>query len=211
MNLLDCNHHGADACNEIFVVEGLSAAANVRRGRDANTQAVLALQGKPVNAAKANPGRVDKDEQLQALTQALGCGLDNDLTLSNLRYRRINLLFDPDADGIHCGALVQIFMHLRMAELLHAKKVTAIRAPLFRLVVPGQSAPVYAYSEKHRQNISDHFEQKGMTNVKITRFKGVASLDIPLLRESCLERKTRREHLLQVEDTAQAVRVFGGK
>ena len=211
MNLLDCNQGSADVYTEIFVVEGLSAAANVRRGRKAKTQAVLALQGKPVNAAKANKSRIDKDEQLQALTKALGCGRGNDLDITKLRYQRINFLFDPDADGIHCGALVQIFIHQLMTELLHAEKIALIRAPLLRMLVPGQTKPVYAYSEQHYQKICEHFEQQGINNYQSTRFKGVASLDIPLLRESCLEMKTRREHILQFEDAAMAVSIFGGK
>ena len=85
MKLHDSKHHSPEVDNEIFV-EGLSAAANVRRGRDTNAQAILALQGKPVNAAKASRSHVQKHIELQALQSAIGCGTSAELDLEATRY-----------------------------------------------------------------------------------------------------------------------------
>lgn len=208
MSFYDCTQHGPQVDNELIVVEGLSAADNIKRGRDATTQAVLAMQGKPINAAKASATRVHNDLQLQALTQALGCGTANHFDLSLFRYQRLVLLMDPDADGIHCGALLQIFLQQYLPALIDAGKLMMVRAPLREITVPGHGTAVYAYSEHHYQKLCEHFEQQGIGGYSSKRFKGVASLDVPLLRASCLHRATRQEQLLTRDDTAMAVRVF---
>lgn len=209
MNLQDCKHHGPDIDNELIVVEGLSAAANVRRGRNSDTQAILALQGKPVNAAKASRARVEKNIELQALSSTIGCGTLEEIDLAATRYRRIVLLFDPDADGIHCGALVQIYLHHYMPQLVESGKVFVVRAPLLELTIPGHADAVHAYSEQHYQKLLAHLEQQNIKGHTSQRYKGVASLSVELLREKCLNHATRNLQLLSQEDVALAVQVFG--
>jgi len=208
MNFQDCKCHGPNTDNELIVVEGLSAAANVRRARNADTQAVLALQGKPVNAAKASQARVESSIELQALKSAIGSGTQAQQQLEATRYKRIALLFDPDADGIHCGALVQIYLHQYMPKLVDAGKLSLLRAPLFELTVPGFAEPLHAYSEQHYQKLLSHFKQNGISGYSSQRFKGVASLSVELLRAKCLERATRKEQPLGLQDTAIALRIF---
>lgn len=209
MNLQDCKLHGPDIDNELIVVEGLSAAANVRRGRNSDTQAILALQGKPVNAAKASRARVEKNIELQALSSTIGCGTLEEIDLSATRYKRIVLLFDPDADGIHCGALVQIYLHHYMPQLIESGKVSVVRAPLLELTIPGHADAVHAYSEQHYQKLLAHLEQQNIKGHTSQRYKGVASLSVELLREKCLDQATRDLQLLSLKDAALAVSVFG--
>jgi DNA gyrase subunit B/topoisomerase-4 subunit B len=209
MNLQDCKHHSPDIDNELIVVEGLSAAANVRRARDADTQAILALQGKPVNAAKTSRARVENSAELQALKSTIGCGTAEDLNLADTRYKRIVLLFDPDADGIHCGALVQIYLHRYMPQLIDSGRVAIVRAPLLELIIPGHAEPVHAYSESHYQKLLAHLEQQNIKGYTSQRYKGVASLSVKLLREKCLDHAKRNLQLLNMKDAALAVSVFG--
>ena len=209
MNLQDCKHHGPDIDNELIVVEGLSAAANVRRSRNSDTQAILALQGKPVNAAKATRARVESSVELLALESAIGCGTLENLDLAATRYTRIVLLFDPDADGIHCGALVQIYLHRYMPQLIDSGTVSVVRAPLIELTIPGHAEPVHAYSEQHYQKLLTHLAQQNIKGHTSQRYKGVASLSVELLREKCLEPATRNLQTLSQKDTAMAMQVFG--
>jgi len=111
--LVDCLRHGPHSGAELFLVEGDSAANSVTAARDTLFQAVLPMQGKPMNAGKASASRLAGNNWLQTLFQSLGCGTGNDFNMDALRYERVMLLFDPDADGIHCGALMLIcFEHL---------------------------------------------------------------------------------------------------
>ncbi len=211
MILHDCKLHGPEVDNELFVVEGVSAAANVKRACDEKFQAVLALQGKPVNAAKASRARVEKHPGLQVLRSALGCGMDEHFNLKMLRYKRVILLFDPDADGIHCSALVQIFLQQFMPKLLAAEKVHLVRAPLFAVSLSkGTEEPIIAYSQNHYDKVCEHLVQTYGVNYQTTRFKGVASLSVSLLRKTCLIDESRKAQVLSSQDALLAVRVFGG-
>ena len=64
------------------------------------------------------------------LADALGTGWGAHFRLEGLRYQRLLLLMDPDADGIHCGALLTLFLFRWMRPLIDHGHVVNIRAPL---------------------------------------------------------------------------------
>ena len=70
VTLIESQRHGAGC--ELFLVEGESAAGAVAAVRDARTQAVLACQGKPLNAWRATPARVAAYPLYPQLASALG-------------------------------------------------------------------------------------------------------------------------------------------
>lgn len=207
MDFHDCKQHRPSVDQELFLVEGLSAADNIRRSRDANSQAIFALQGKPINAAKATLSRVQKHAELRGLVEVLGCGVGDNFDLTGLRYKRIVLLFDPDADGIHCGALVQIFMQKHMPKLIADSKVVLVRAPLFQITLQNRADPVLAYSQAHYDKITEYLTQND-EKYQTTRFKGVASLSVELVRSSCLSVDTRKSQVLTTQDALLALKMF---
>ena len=50
----DCIQHGLGSGAELFIVEGDSAAGAVANLRNAQTQAVLPMQGEPLNALQVS-------------------------------------------------------------------------------------------------------------------------------------------------------------
>ncbi len=128
LKLEDCTGNGAGT--ELFIVEGDSAASIVCRVRDERFQAVLPMQGKPLNAYRATPKKVVTNPWFAALTDAIGTGIGDDFALKKIRFARIVLLMDPDADGIHCGALLLMFFYRWMRPLLEAGHIAMARAPL---------------------------------------------------------------------------------
>ena len=76
-NLVDCLEADAKKSGvqrELIIVEGESAAKSVVRVRDPRYQAVLPMQGKPMNATKASPASVRRNDLFVALLAALGFG-----------------------------------------------------------------------------------------------------------------------------------------
>jgi DNA gyrase subunit B len=61
LKLEDCVNHGANSGAELFLVEGDSAMTSASAVRDPQFQAVLAMQGKPLNALKASADKVHKN------------------------------------------------------------------------------------------------------------------------------------------------------
>lgn len=210
LKLTDCRRHGPDTDNELFVVEGDSAAGNVARVRDTDLQAVLPMQGKPMNAQKATEARIEANIWFKALIDALGCGIGERFTLEALRYRRILLLFDPDADGIHSGALMLLFFRRFMPTALEEGRVWMVRAPLLRITAPSLPEPVYATSEAHYQHLLGELSVKGVADVQTLRFRGLGSLEEGLLTESCVAPATRHARPMGVADADLALQYFGG-
>lgn len=141
----DCGVHGPVSGAELFLVEGDSAAAAVAGVRDPATQAVLPMQGKPLNATRASRSKVLAHPFFAPLVAALDVGIEADCDPRRLRYERVLVLTDPDADGIHCGFLVLLFFHRWLRPLLDAGRVEIVRPPWGEVVVAGR--PTLAFSE----------------------------------------------------------------
>ncbi|MEO1528136.1 MAG: toprim domain-containing protein [Planctomycetota bacterium] len=206
-NLIDCSDHGPGT--ELFVVEGQSASMSVARVRDARFQAVLPMQGKPMNATKASRRSVERNDWYRALVQALGIGWEP-TSAAGLRFERVLLLFDPDADGIHCGLLVLLFFERYLLPVLDDNRLSVVKAPMFELRADGYHDCLHAYSEEHLRRLRDALEAKGIDHTH-QRFRGLASLSDTALVETCIDPASRTAYLLERSDAAQAQAVFGRK
>ena len=192
---------------ELFVVEGESAALAVTRVRDATTQAVLAMQGKPLNAIKATEKKLAAHPLFTALTDSLGTGRGAAFDLDKLRYSRVLLLMDPDADGIHCGVLMLMFFYRWMRPLLDAGHVEIVRPPWGEVVPADGTPPRHACSEASFQAVSDAVRARGPATAR--RFRGLAAIEPQLLLETCIAPATRRTDRISTAEAAAMIEVFG--
>lgn len=199
--LVPCRAQGPGT--ELFIVEGESAAGAVARVRDEAFQAVLALRGKPLNALRAPRSRVADHAFFAALSAALGVPLGT-ATPSEPRYGRLLLLMDPDADGIHCGALVVAFLHRWMPFLVDRRCVEIVRPP-WGEVVAADGTPALAWSDA---------ELRGLATARpaatvMRRFRGLAALDAALLARTCVAPATRRAQAVTPADAAEIALLLG--
>jgi DNA gyrase subunit B len=190
LKLDDCHAHGPGVHNELFVVEGDSAADAVSRVRDPAFQAVLPMQGKPLNALKASEKKVAGHPLFQALCAAVGSGLGDRFDLAACRYERILLLMDPDADGIHCSVLMLMFFQRWMPALLDAGRVEIVRSPWGEVLAAGDTTPQFAFSEPEIRLLADQLRERG--GVVTRRFRGLAAIEPKVLAATCIARESRR-------------------
>ncbi|MGI9178263.1 MAG: toprim domain-containing protein [Pirellulales bacterium] len=190
VKLVDCVAHGPGSGAELFVVEGDSAAASVCRVSDRRWQAVLPMQGKPLNAVKASRGKVAGHPLFSALTAAIGTGIEPQFDAAGLRYERILVLMDPDADGIHCGVLLLMFFHRWMPQLLDAGRVEVVRPPWGEVAVAGEPTVRHAFSDRQLAALAAEMQVCG--NVVTRRYRGLAAIDATILRDTCLVSATRK-------------------
>ena len=85
---------------QIFITEGQSAAGSLVSCRNANTQAIFTLKGKPLNVCDLNRDAIYKNVEIYNLMQSLQIE-DN---FDKLRYNHVILAPDADVDIAGRGA-----------------------------------------------------------------------------------------------------------
>jgi DNA gyrase subunit B len=208
--LHDCQFHGTGSGAELFIVEGDSASAAVARLCNPQLQAVLPMQGKPLNAVKASAQKVAQNTLFQALLAALGTGCGDQFELNQLRYQRVLLLMDPDADGIHCGALMLMFFHKHLPALLAGGHIYLVRAPVGEVVDLQTGEIRYAFIESEFVALCGAQLRANPARFNARRYRGLAGISPSQLAHFCVNPDTRRAVLMGLGDGQMAADIFNG-
>jgi topoisomerase-4 subunit B len=185
--LADCSRSGAIG-TEIFLVEGDSAGGSAKQARNRETQAVLPLRGKILNAVAAAPQKLLANQELADLVQALGCGAGQRYTEANLRYEKVVIMTDADVDGAHIASLLMTFFFREMPKLIEQGHLYLAQPPLYRLS-QGEKI-LYARDEAHKDRLlRSSFDKRA--KIEIVRFKGLGEMQAAQLRETTMDPKAR--------------------
>jgi DNA gyrase subunit B len=206
--LLDCQFYPSEHETELLIVEGDSASNAVGSVRDAAFQAVMPMQGKPLNAWKATKDKVARNEFFHALDQAIGAGWGVAFLVENTRYKKIVLLFDPDADGIHCGMLVLMYFYRWMLPLLESGRIYMVHPPLFEITAPKMTELVCAVSDEEAIARLAKVQRELDPNAVKKRFRGLASMSGAVLKRYCVQPSTRHAFRMGPKDAEAAIEVF---
>ena len=204
---VDSRIHGEEA--ELYLAEGDSAHGSVVLARDGKFQASLPMGGKFLNVAKANTlEAIVKNEIIMNVIRVLGCGVElgkkhKDVApfdISKLRYGKIIIASDQDADGKQITSLAITLFHTLMPEIIKQGKLYIAKTPLYEIKLKNDSV-LYAYSDDERDELIQRNKKKV---VNVARSKGLGELDAEVMSETAMNPETR--HLVQVtiEDSGVA-------
>jgi len=195
--LKDCRNPSVDG-TELIIIEGDSAGGTCIQARDPEFHAILPLKGKIMNVAtKKDIDMILKNKEIQDIIRCLGIGYKSKTTkvdINNIRYGKIILCPDPDADGSHICSLLMLMFMLMAPEVIEYGHLYVADMPLYGFQKGKEFYPIWSLQELDEM-------QKKYPSGKATRFKGLGEMEASQLRPCLLDSKTRR--LYQVKSVEQ--------
>ncbi len=198
--LTDCESRDL-LLNEVFLVEGDSAGGSAKMGRDKETQAVLPLRGKVLNAWEVERDRLFANNEIHDISVAIGIdphGPGDSPDFSGLRYGKVCILSDADVDGTHIQVLLLTLFFRHFPKLIERGHVYIAKPPLFRIDAPARgkkpAAKFYALDAGEQEATLDKLRKEGAKegSWSISRFKGLGEMSAEQLWETTLNPETRR-------------------
>lgn len=212
---------------ELFLVEGDSAGAGLKSGRKIDTniggirQAILALRGKILNVKESDVTRALQNKEISTIFTVLGVGIgaNNCLTSEGaktyeeeeaaldkfLRFHKIVICTDGDADGSHIQNLLLYLFSKFTPFLITHGKIYIAKAPLYYQdgnyfypgdpLVPGTTFPVgldFSNPQKH----------------PYSRWKGLGSIPKEKVYDSFFNPATRKLVRVTPEGIVDAMRLI---
>lgn len=194
--LADCSTQDVMS-GELFLVEGDSAGGSAKQARDRETQAIMPLRGKILNTWEVSSNEILASQEVHDIATAIGVDPgSNDLT--GLRYGKVCILADADSDGLHIATLLSALFIRHFRAVVEAGHVFVAMPPLYRIDL-GKDV-FYALDEQEKSGILDRLvaeHKKGKPNVQ--RFKGLGEMNPMQLRETTMNKDTRRLVQLSVD------------
>lgn len=187
---------------ELLICEGDSASGLLIAMRDATTTAIMPIRGKIISALKATPDKVYGNQEVSSIVKALGLEIDKGTgkliyDASKLRYQKIIIASDADADGDQIANLIITLMYWLCPELIINGHIYRVHGALFNVVFDNNTHKLFYTNGEFNE-----WRSKNTKKYTVSRAKGLGEMTKEETYEQLLDPATRNLHRLVTEDFA---------
>ena len=159
----------------LLIAEGDSAMGGIAQGRDYTKYGIMAIRGKILNCLTHPDEKIFQNEEIKLLLSAMNI-VPGKYNASKLRYGRLAVCTDADADGAHIGLLIMAAIQYLAPEFIQEGRLCWLRSPLY--IVSNGKEESYYFTD-------DEFNAvRGKVKGEVQRNKGLGSLSPEQARRS---------------------------
>ena len=177
----------------LLLQEGDSALGGVAQGRDYKKFGLLALRGKIINCLSNSEERIFENEEIKLILSAMNI-VPGKYDSKKLRYGKLAICTDADADGYHIGLLIMAALQFLAPEFIKEGRLCWLRSPLYIVEYNGKESYYFTDEEMDaaRPTIKGH----------IQRNKGLGSLEPEQVRISMFSPQYQRLETMEWNEEA---------
>lgn len=175
----------------LLLVEGLSAASSIAMARDEKKYGILALRGKMINAFSNEEEKFYQNEEVKLLLSAMNI-VPGKYDGKKLRYGRIGILTDADADGYAIGLLIMCALYKVAPKFIEEGRLCWVRSPLY--IVKNKGKEEYYFTDE------EFNKAKGKIKGEVQRNKGLGALSAEQARVSMFTDEHQRIDILNEDN-----------
>ena len=199
---------------ELYICEGKSALGSVINARDEVFQAGFPIRGKILNCLKSDLDKIFANREVTDLIRLFGCGIElktkynkdiPQFDISKLRWDKIVLTCDADADGEQIVVLLLTMIYKLVPTLLKEGYVYIAQTPLYEIHFLDDDSVKYIMSEQEMKRELSVIGDRKHTK---SRSKGLGELDPRVMRETAMNPETRTLIQVKVEDFKEMEKAF---
>ena len=186
---------------ELFICEGDSAGSSIKGVKNSEFQAVMPIRGKILNCLKEKDiAKIYGNAEVAGIVKALGLDVNPKthrliFNESKLRYSKIIIATDADADGSDISSLLLTVFDFLCPELIEKGYIYRVYGALFKAIFNDDTYVLF-------QNETDleAWKKKNKKPYTLTRAKGLGELTADETEEQLVNPLTRNLKRLKVEN-----------
>ena len=185
----------------LLLVEGLSAASSIAMARDEKKYGILALRGKMINCFSNPEEKIYQNEEVKLFLSAMNI-VPGKYDAKKLRYGRVGICTDADADGYSIGLLIMCAIYTFAPQFIEEGRLYWLRSPLY--VVKNKKSESYYFTDEEFN--------KAKPKGEVNRAKGLGALSADQARRSMFSDEFQRmDQLIPDEDSLYLLSQLMGK